>query len=122
MPRTKAMPGKHWPESPGMARAAEFAIERLGAVAMVREARAFAGSAKLCEAGCVDMSGPMPSGLRPMIVLASGPSWGRVFEALDRALGDPDVRAEVERHDELLAALVAQRRAEASPADGWKDA
>jgi len=104
-------PGKNWPESVGMAMAQRRAIELLGAIAMVRETRAYAGGAKLCEVGHANMDGPVPSGLRPMQVLGAGVSWARAFGAAEAALSDPAVRAEAERHDELLAAVVAQRRA-----------
>jgi hypothetical protein len=110
MPKGQPRAGAIWADSPGLALAQRRAQELLGPIAVAREARLV--NVKHCEVGYSDMTAPALPWPRPLIVLGAGATWFAAFAAADRALADPAVRAEAERHDELLAALVAQRRAE----------
>lgn len=101
---------KSWVASSGLATAQRLAIELLGPIAGVRELRV--SSVKHCEVGYQDMAASIPPWPRPLVVVGSGSTWPRAFAMAERALADPAVRAEVERHDELLAGIVARRQAE----------
>jgi hypothetical protein len=110
MPKGQPRAGAIWADSPGLAHAQRRAQELIGPIAVAREARM--SNVKHCEVGYPDMTATIPPWPRPLIVLGSGSTWFAAFAAAERALADPAVRAEVERHDELLAQIVAQRHAE----------
>jgi len=110
MPKGQPKAGKFWAQSRGLALAQRQAQELLGPISAVRELRM--ANTKHCEIGYSNMAVTIPPWPRPLVVLGAGATWFAAFAAAELALENPEVRAEVERHDELLAALVAQRRAE----------